>query len=81
MVSAWPQRATLGPGPRAAAPSPERGAGYLGTDIGPIVQQFQGRLGTTREMADVIAFLASDRASFINGVAFPVDNALTERLL
>lgn len=55
--------------------------GYLGTDIGPIVEHFQGRLGTTREVAEVIAFLASDRASFVNGVAFAIDNALTERLL
>jgi NAD(P)-dependent dehydrogenase (short-subunit alcohol dehydrogenase family) len=53
----------------------------LQTDMGPVVQQFQGRLGTTREVAEACAFLASDRASFISGVALPIDNALHARLI
>ena len=32
-----------------------------------------GRLGTEEEVADLVAFLASDRAAYINGAAIPVD--------
>jgi NAD(P)-dependent dehydrogenase (short-subunit alcohol dehydrogenase family) len=32
-----------------------------------------GRMGTLEEVADVVAFLASDRASWINGVCLAVD--------
>lgn len=52
-----------------------------GMSFEPIIQHVQGRLGTTREVAEAVAFLASDRASFITGVAFPVDNAMTARLI
>ena len=31
------------------------------------------RLGTAEEVAKVVAFLASDLASFVNGVVIPVD--------
>lgn len=31
------------------------------------------RLGTAGEMADVVGFLASERASFITGIGIPVD--------
>ncbi|WP_224270351.1 SDR family oxidoreductase [Haloprofundus salinisoli] len=32
-----------------------------------------GRIGKPEELGDTVAFLASDRASFVNGVALPVD--------
>src|SRR6056297_1692261 len=32
-----------------------------------------GRVGDPAELGDVVAFLASDRASFVNGVSLPVD--------
>ena len=35
-----------------------------------------GRLASPAEVAEVIAFLASDRASFITGVSLPVDGGL-----
>ncbi len=36
-----------------------------------------GRLATARDVANAALFLASDEASFINGVALPVDGGLT----
>jgi NAD(P)-dependent dehydrogenase (short-subunit alcohol dehydrogenase family) len=36
-----------------------------------------GRLATTDDVANAFVFLASDRAAFVNGVAFPVDGGLT----
>jgi NAD(P)-dependent dehydrogenase (short-subunit alcohol dehydrogenase family) len=36
-----------------------------------------GRIATTADVANAFVFLASDEASFINGVAFPVDGGLT----
>jgi 3-oxoacyl-[acyl-carrier protein] reductase len=38
------------------------------------------RLGTTREVGDVAAFLCSDRASYVSGVVILVDGALTRGL-
>jgi len=32
-----------------------------------------GRVGDPGELGDVVAFLASDRASFVNGASLPVD--------
>lgn len=36
-----------------------------------------GRIATAEEVADVILFLASDDASFVTGVALPVDGGIT----
>ena len=38
------------------------------------------RLGTTREVGDVAAFLCSDRASYVSGIVVLVDGALTRGL-
>jgi len=37
----------------------------------------QGRIGRPEEVAEVAAFLASDRASYVNGATIPVDGAQT----
>ena len=39
-----------------------------------------GRLGTTREIGDVAAFLSSERASYVSGTVILVDGALTRGL-
>jgi 3-oxoacyl-[acyl-carrier protein] reductase len=39
-----------------------------------------GRLGTTREVGDVVAFLCSERASYLSGTVVLVDGALTRGL-
>ena len=39
------------------------------------------RLGTPRQIADVVCFLASDRASYVTGTVIPVDGGLTRGLL
>ena len=38
------------------------------------------RLGTTREVGDVVAFLCSERASYVSGTVLLVDGALTRSL-
>ena len=35
-----------------------------------------GRFATTADIADLAAFLASDRASFITGATIPVDGGI-----
>ncbi len=40
-----------------------------------------GRLGAPREVADVVCFLASDRAAYLTGTVIPVDGGLTRSLL
>lgn len=39
------------------------------------------RLGTPREVGDVVCFLASDRAGYVTGAVLPVDGGLTRSLL
>ena len=40
-----------------------------------------GRWGTPQEFGDVVCFLASDRARYVNGVTLPVDGGLLRGLL
>ena len=39
------------------------------------------RVGTPREIGDVVCFLASDRAAYVSGAVIPVDGGLTRSLL
>ena len=36
-----------------------------------------GRLASAQDVANAVLYLASEEASFINGVAFPVDGGVT----
>jgi NAD(P)-dependent dehydrogenase (short-subunit alcohol dehydrogenase family) len=39
-----------------------------------------GRVGTAEEVAELIAFLASDRASFITGAEYKIDGGMMAAL-
>ena len=39
-----------------------------------------GRMGTAEEIASVVVFLASERASFVTGSAWAVDGGVSARL-
>jgi NAD(P)-dependent dehydrogenase (short-subunit alcohol dehydrogenase family) len=58
------------------------GAGGLNSPRGPELQKKAslGRAGQPQEVAEVAAFLASSRASFVNGAIIPVDGGWTARL-
>jgi NAD(P)-dependent dehydrogenase (short-subunit alcohol dehydrogenase family) len=66
---------------RLLAPLGEVTQAAMGVSAEEVVATAQGRLGATREVADAVAYLASDEAAFVSGVAFPVDNAMTARLI
>jgi len=54
---------------------------YEGGDLAAVVAQIPlGRLGTPREVAEVVCFLASDRASYVTGTVIPVDGGLSRLL-
>ena len=40
-----------------------------------------GRLGRPAEFGDLVAWLCSERASYLNGVALPLDGGLMRGLL
>jgi NAD(P)-dependent dehydrogenase (short-subunit alcohol dehydrogenase family) len=48
-----------------------------GEELGPCNGTYLGRKGKPEEFANVIAFLASDEASFITGVDYLVDGGRT----
>lgn len=59
-------------------PMLERLAGERDLDLGHYAdQQPVGRLGEPREIGDTVAWLLSDEASFVTGVAMPVDGGYT----
>jgi len=62
-------------GARQAGVSPEEYAVRVGADV-PL-----GRVGTAEEFANVVVFLASERASYVTGVALQVDGGLIRGLL
>jgi NAD(P)-dependent dehydrogenase (short-subunit alcohol dehydrogenase family) len=59
-------------------PMLERLAGERDLDLGHYAaQQPVGRLGEAREIGDAVAWLLSDEASFVTGLAMPVDGGYT----
>jgi NAD(P)-dependent dehydrogenase (short-subunit alcohol dehydrogenase family) len=63
-------------------PMIDRALGYyesLGFPTADIVVQMQGRMGNPEEVAGLVAFLASDDASLVNGAAYTVDGGYTSQ--
>jgi NAD(P)-dependent dehydrogenase (short-subunit alcohol dehydrogenase family) len=52
-----------------------------GANFQDLTAQAQGRLGTAAEVAEMVAFLASDDAGWITGSHYILDNALTASVL
>jgi NAD(P)-dependent dehydrogenase (short-subunit alcohol dehydrogenase family) len=52
-----------------------------GANFDELGAQLQGRFGTPEEVAETVAFLASDDASFVTGSSYILDNALTASVL
>jgi 3-oxoacyl-[acyl-carrier protein] reductase len=54
-------------------------------DAGPSEADLEGiplrRIGEPREVGEVVAFLASDRAAYVTATVVPVDGGLTRGLL
>ncbi len=50
-------------------------------EFGDVVALKQGRLGTADEVAETVAFLASDASRFVTGSHYVLDNALTASVL
>jgi len=40
-----------------------------------------GRVGVPGDVAEMVLFLASERASFITGACFPVDGGMTRKMM
>ncbi|CAB4914875.1 unannotated protein [freshwater metagenome] len=53
----------------------------VGLPFGDVVKIKQGRLGTSEEVAEMVAFLASDDAEWTTGAAHVLDGGLVEGLL
>ena len=67
-----------GPFPSALADEYNKSAGYAPDRIAKSTPM--GRLGQTKEMAAIVAFLCSDRASFVSGETIRVDGGSTLNL-
>jgi NAD(P)-dependent dehydrogenase (short-subunit alcohol dehydrogenase family) len=66
----------IAPGPTATAMRPDVAAASHGPAVvGELISANIGRLGSADEQAEAIVYLASDSASFVNGVVLPVDDA------
>lgn len=65
-----------------ATPMLENVATEMGTDLsvdmfGPGPSPALGRLGTSEEVAEVVAFLLSPQSSFVNGTAIMIDGGMS----
>lgn len=64
----------------------EMDAAERGVDPAVIVAESQreipvGRYGTPEEFGEVVAFLASGAASYVNGIALPIDGGLSRSMV